>query len=331
MNVDLGENIEQISEWVSSVALSQGLADNENCLQLISTWQSRTATLHRFALGPPPGRDVVLKLLDRKEDACGHFEGMRDLASALDDLPFIDHLLSTPLGFSSDLGAVLMPYVSGTQLFDLLEREDWSSANHDEILNLVNSCGVLLSRYHSKLSPLDESGLQMAWDDLDSRLTKVLGPKPEVREFADNRMVAQSYGDFHPEHVIVTDDKKMVLVDPPIDVEYKFVYRDLAVFAYNLYMFFIQPRMMRRNRFKLRHYQILTEAFLEGYANELGRNLSDDDHFFINGCLAFLLRRRLITSWHEHSYGLLAYHLMPLSFRLIELRHSLRQHLKRRS
>ena len=301
--------------------------------QLVNTWRtSRTATVYHFRVDRSPEHDVVVKLLNTPEHAAVLFNSMCETANALEQIPWEVGLVLRPTGLSEDLGAVIMPHVGGRSLAQILQQDPWASKQRDtDVLKLLHGCGVLLAGYHSQLRDNSEARKQAAWEDIEPRITTVVGANHHIKGLLKHAIVAKNYGDFQPDNLISTPANKLVLIDPPLESLYRYVYRDLALFIYKLFMLLIHPWTVLRKPAKARCHGLLVDAFLTGYSTVLGRPVSNDDRFFINGCEAFLIRRRLRDLWQSRALAMLAYHLAPLERRYRGLRQGMLEHLERRS
>ena len=234
-----------------------------------------------------------------------------------------------PLDISLELRAVVMPFVHGESLSSRLIYGDWSSkAARHEIRALVNRCGALLANYHGNQSDVSDEARKEAADRLKTRVERPLGRNVDLAGVPTSGPVVQCYRDFHPGHVIVTPERKLALIDPPIENRYDYFYRDLALFSHSLFMGLIEPRGMRRNPLRARHQALLSEAFLEGYAASTNHSLTDDDMFYIRAWEAFYLVRMLRKARRRRSYGLMAYYYAPMRHRLRGLCRALTLHLK---
>jgi hypothetical protein len=320
MTLDRANRLEDIEQWLVNTALRAGIADSAP--RLVDTWNSRTATLHHFTWDRPSSADVVVKVHSRREEAAAHFTSMCQVAYALDGLPVRDFATLTPLGFSADLGAVLMPYAAGRRMSELVQNGQWaSSVFRNELLKHFNGCGRSLARFHGARPSTTDEARQMAQHHLNTRISRVLGHEVDTTRLPVFDFASQSYGDFHIGHIIVTNTNQLVLLDPPIQVRYEYCYRDIGLFAYTLFMNLIHPRALWRHPSRIRYRQRLFDAFLVGYTSETDRPFTASDIFYINACEAFFLNRRMsdIPGRIRHD-ALLAFHLVPLRRRLRELR-----------
>lgn len=329
MKADAENRTRNIAAWAVQRTMHSGLAVNDEIVRLTATWSSRTATLHHFTWSNSVLPDLVVKVHLARSEATAQYQSMCELASALEGLAQDVEVL-TPIAFSEDIGAVLMPYVQGKILSDLLKYGDWTSTVfRDELHRFMNISGAMLARYHLGRKQRAECSQQEAWSKLKSRVVGFLGPDPRVEELALGSLVTQSYRDYHPGHIIVTETDKLVLLDPPVRVKCDFVYRDLAQFVYHLFIILIHPNGLARSPLRVRHRRSLVRQFLNGYGNGIGHPLTDDDQFFINAYEAYFLERLLHRSLRNvRSYPLLALRLVPTMYRIRDLRRTMRLHLK---
>lgn len=330
MGVDEDDRFDELAQWLVDGADNAGNSVGVGRPELIHTWRSRTATLHHFSWPAANLPDVVVKLHRTAEEANAHFRSMCQVARALEDANQRGVAVINPFDVSVGLKAVSMPFVAGDSLSNRLFYGDWSSeASRDDLRRLVHRCGSVLGSYHSKQPRMDHNVRQQAADRLDSRIERALEREVDLTSVAASGPVVKCYGDFHPGHIIVTSDRKLALIDPPMEVRYDYFYRDLARFSYSLFMTLLDPRGMVRNPLRVRQRGSMTEAFLEGYATATNRTLTNDDLFYIHGWEAFYLARTLRKLRRGRSYGLLAYYYyVPIRNRLRILRRTLTRHLK---
>lgn len=329
MGVDQGDRFEELAQWLVDGANRAGESGGVGRPALVDTWRSRTATLHHFSWPEATLPDVVVKLHRTAGEADAHFRSMRHVAQVLEDARQHGVVAIEPFDLSMGLKAVSMPFVAGDSLSNHLVYGDWrSEAARDEIHRLVHRCGSLLGGYHSKQPGTDDGARQQAAARLGSRIERVLEQDVDLTAVAATGPVVKCYRDFHPGHIIVTGDRKLALIDPPMEVRYDYFYRDLARFSYSLFMTLIDSRGLVRNPFRVRQSASLTAAFLGGYATATDRSFTDDDLFYIRGWEAFYLARTLRKMRRRRSYSLMAYYYAPMRYRLQGLRRALARHLK---
>ena len=329
MMVDDGHRFDVLTQWLEGAIEHAEMPNHGDPPQLVETWQSRTATLHRFTWPELPSRDVVVKLHGTAAETEAHFASMRRLAEALEHAAQPDITAVKPLNHSVQLRAVLMPFVAGGSLTSYLVDGNWSTrSGREEIHWLVNRCGVLLATYHESQPQMGHDARSVAAERLHTRIERALEREVDLAGVPARGPVVQSYSDFHPGHVIITSDRKLALIDPPISVRYNYFYRDLALFSHNLYMSLIKPRVTLRNPLRVRHVPSLSQAFLEGYIATTNRTLTHDDMFYIRGWEAFYLARMLGKARLRRSYRMLSYYYLPMRHRLQNLRHFLTRHLE---
>lgn len=309
--------LDEVIEWLATMDRS-GL---RNTPKLVKSWDSRTSTLYRFSCTDEP-QDTIVKVHMRPTDARAHFESMRRVAASLVSSPVADHDVLKPINYSDSLGAVAMPFIDGHSVADILMQSSLPFRDrYSRLLKILDSCGRVLARYHEATKAPKGSVPDSAVRNLRTRLEYVFGN--DGATFEPHGKIAQSYGDFHPGHVLVTRDNRLALLDPPLDIKYNYIYRDIAVFDYNLFILLAHPRVQRRGAALRPGYaRSLIESFLGGYAAELGQSFSMRDRFFINTYEAFLLSRRI--SAFESDGARAGVRLWPLRFRLAKLRAVLR-------
>lgn len=329
MKGDREASLRALEDWILCELRDTGLADDSVGLHLVDTWTSRTATLHRFMWERMPSPGVVVKVHNDQNQAAAHFHSMKQVADVLSEPMTVDLSVLRPLGLAHDLGAVLMPYVEGRHLSDLLESGSWGSAEFQQLMRQhVHACGASLARYHCRTQPEPtETTWRMAWDRLELMVFRALGSSIDLAEVDVHDCVTLSYGDFHPGHVLVTAEDRLVLLDPPIAPRYEFIYRDIARFCDVLFMHLIHPRGLWRHPRRVGLIGALRQAFLDGYASESGRPFTADDAFLMWGCEAFLLGKRLDVSRGLRYRAGLAYRLLLIKRRVTQLRRAMTCHL----
>ena len=285
-----------IVDWLAAITQGSHAIDDSNP-RLVESWESRTATLHHFTWHGSTLPDVVVKVHNTANEAATHFHSMRDVALALEKAPRSHVAMLSPSGFSGDLRAVLMPYVEGRCLSDVIVYGRWSSsAFRTSTFKLVRNCGEILASYHEGATEAAESVRRAAQERLESRLTIALDRSVQLADLTLGTPVVKRYGDFHPGHILVTATGQLALLDPPIEVRHEYIYRDLAAFSYNLSMALIHPSSFFRNPLRARYMRSLVREFLNGYTDGASRRLTEDDFLLINGYEAFFFRRMLDSS-----------------------------------
>jgi hypothetical protein len=328
MKVDNDDRLSELAQWIIEAASRAGMVGSAGPPELVGTWQSRTATLHRFSWIETSLPDVVVKLHRTAAETAAHFDSMWRVARALEQDARPDVAVVKPLDVSLDLKAVLMPFVAGESLSNQLVYGDWSSKTARENIHaLVNRCGVLLASYHNNQPEVGDEACHEAADRLQTRIERALERSVDLTEIQATGPVVQGYRDFHPGHVIVTPERKIALIDPPIETRYDYFYRDLALFSHSLYMALIDPRRVLRLPLRLRQRGSLQSALFEGYAGAANRKLTDDDMFYVRGYEAYYLSRMLRKARQRRSYGLMTYYYAPMRHRLLGLRRTLTRHM----
>lgn len=329
MTVDNDDRLGELAQWITDAASGAKPASELGPPELVETWYSRTATLHHFSWPAASVPDLVVKLHRTADDAEAHFQSMRYVAQALEDARQHGVAVIRPIDVSLDLNAVSMPFVPGDSLSEHLVHGDWwSRAVRDEIHRLVHRCGALLAAYHNNQPEAYGSPRREAGDRLKSRIERVLEQEVDLTSVAATGPVVKCYRDFHPGHVIVTPDRQLALIDPPIETRYDYFYRDLALFSHSVFMALIDPHRVLRVPLRLRQRASLRRALLEGYASAANRKLTDDDMFYVRGYEAYYLARMLRKLRRRRSYSVMAYYSAPMRRRLRDLRRVLSQYLE---
>ena len=315
---------EEISALVACSARDEGLAVGESYPQLVRTWQSRTATLYHFRVDQSADHDLIVKLLDTPEQAIQLYDGMCKTACRLEKNAWRESIPLWPRGLSEEFGAVLMPYIHGRTMEDLLKKERLTSPDKvAKALKYMANCGVILAAYHAEFEERGESVLEMAWDNLKRRISAVLGPKIDIKKPSKDAILAQRYWDFGLSHLIIATGGKLALIDPPLVEQPRYVYTDLAHFTHSIFAVLWHPASLSRGLFNVRHHASLEKEFLGGYTKGLDRSLTDEDRFFIFGCEAFLIKRHLLALWTKRTYTRFAYYAIPLSYRFNRLKRAM--------
>ncbi|MCC6457181.1 MAG: hypothetical protein IT328_19660 [Caldilineaceae bacterium] len=307
---------------------------DSSSLCLRNSWESRTATLHTYGVNGSPASDVVVKVLKDSKDASRLYQSMRethDLLSKVHPQQVPDF---SPYGYSADLGAVMMPYVSGTSLAAILQTGADGAGSLERIRDYVFRCGQILGAYHEKFQDHRRTSLERAVMDFEYRIQPLLGKKAEVAlELMGDAIISRSYGDYHPGHMIITETgKQAVPIDPPLYTRYKFVYRDLSWFIDELFMLHLHPTTHRSGLHRVWQHEELADKFIEGYTDSfhfLRENLHTLDRALLGGFEAFLLKRRLQRLWNPKRMPQLAYFGVPLLRRYHRLRHELMVRIQR--
>lgn len=324
--------VHDMAAWVHDVARSAGFVRDASLPHVVDTWQSRTAMLHRFTWESNSSPNVVAKVHGKPHEAEVQFHSMCRMADVLNDVPMSEFAVFRPLGYSAQFGAVAMPYVAGSRLSELLTCERWTSGTvRDRMLRHVYSCGLLLAKYHSKSVGGTAEMRKAARTDLEARIGKVSGKDFDVGSMElSSGLVVQSYGDFHPGHVMITRENRIALLDPPTESRYRYAHRDIAVFIYGLFMNLVHPRRLWSVPVRWRYFAMVRSIFLNGYMNGIDQPFTNDDRLVIDGCEAFLLKRMLRETVRQRSFARAAYYFTPVEARSIALRHALLGHVRRR-
>jgi len=326
--VGLGE----LTQWLLATSRRSGMTDERSQPELVETWHSRTATLHHFTWTRSGFPDVVVKIHREPSDAAVHFQSMEEVARGLRAAPSSDFAVVDPLALSRDLGAVLMPYVAGQCLSDLLVFGKWTSEKlRNDVLEIVTNCGALLARYHGREDVVTEDMSRVAHDRLRSRIERLLNQEVVLGDLTASGPVVKSYRDFHPGHIIMTEAGKVALIDPPIEIRYEYFYRDLAFFSYSLFMTLVDPRGLKISPMRAGHRDSLVGAFLDGYTATTGHPLTDDDRFFIDSWEAFYLTKMLRKARRRRSYVRWAYYYVVIQRRLRGLKRTVTRRLRHAS
>ena len=317
-------------EVLKSVNKRQGLPQvggEPISVHFYSSWSSRTADLHRFKL--EPGReDILVKLLHKREDAWGYFQVLEQMANALAGLESHGIRCFHPLSCSTELGSVVMPYVSGKKMGDLLRNP--SQLAGSSIDDLASKAGALLAHFHDHLPRASASQREEAWIDVGQRLVPITGTADFAADLKTQSTPARSYGDFHPGHLIIDSTGNLVPIDPSGEDRSKFIHRDIAWFKDGLFMAQLHPPALLRHPSALGSSSDLADSFVSAYFSALvgpRQALSRLDLDVIAAIEAFLVQRRIRTLLRSRLVLRLLYYAPPLWYRLSSLKAFLRRSL----
>jgi len=294
--------------------LSEAMSRHIRSARLISTWKSRTSILFRYHLVANDScitDDAVIKLAKESDVAPLFFRSMQNIAEFVDSLSIPNFECLRPLGMCRKKGFVVMPYVQGEGLDVLIKNSCLGDDREAIVDNYIELAGTLLGYYHQRFPAVDDAQIKEAQSDLETRLCDTL---PFDHNFACNtHRVARSYGDYHPGHLIVTKNRKLVLIDPPLSETFTFIYRDISWFCYWLLFLFLRTKLFLSNYYKA--YTRIRARFLKGYSGVLSGGLTAIDRLAIDYCEAFLIQRCL----RKCSFWQRLYYLLPLTHRLRQL------------
>jgi hypothetical protein len=282
----------QVLSAVSS-ALARDCRSSSGEPVLVSSWSSRTARLHRIRFGQH-GPDVVVKILNDPGEAAALVPALNGLADILSTDDSGEFFPVSSLGLADAIGGVIMPFVDGASLEQVLQRahagQDLSSA---AMTGLIARAGRLLARYHARYVEDSAEARNDAWTDLECKTTAVLGLDAHARKLLNPSSVSRSFGDFHPGHLLVVSDGRLAVLDPAAAPQYRFVGRDIACFIDRMVIDVLSPRSVLTGPSRAFSYRDLSTAFIRAYNERSPIPLSRDDRLAIDVYLAALLKRRL--------------------------------------
>jgi hypothetical protein len=274
--------------------LNRGAVSNR--LSLICSWSSRTAELHRIRVGSHGSADVVVKVFKDASAIAGLVPAINELADTIAN-EYADELLPvSALGCADSIGGVIMPFVHGSSLEQILKREDVGNEfSREAVIALITRAGRLLGWYHGRFAERSPKLKHEAWADLEFRARALFGRRAGARTMLNPSMVSRSYGDFHPGHLLAANDGRLAVIDPPSALRYRFVGRDIARFIDRMIIDVLAPRSVLNAPTLTFSYGELSAAFIRGYHTGSPVALTHDDRVAIEIYLAFLLKKRL--SW----------------------------------
>ncbi len=261
---------------------------------LVSSWSSRTASLYRIRLNRHGSADLVAKVLKDAGEVAALVSALNELADTLSNEYPGEFLPVSAVGFDDTVSGVIMPFVDGSSLEQILKRENvGSDFSREAIIALITRAGRLLGRYHWRHADLSPAMNNEAWDDLEFRIKAVFGPTAAARSMVNPSMVSRSLGDFHPGHLLAVSDGRVALIDPASATQYRFVGRDIALFIDRMIMDVLSPRSVLHAPRQTLSYGELSTAFIRGYTEGCGVALTREDRIAIDIYLAFLIKKRL--------------------------------------
>jgi hypothetical protein len=272
---------------------------------LVVSWTSRTATLYRVRVDQCETNDVVVKVLNDACQAAALFRSMEQLAEVLSQDRSGGFLPMAPLGFSDAIGGVIMPYVKGPSLAQVLQGHSAGPPNsHNAIVGLVARCGRLLARYHARFSEESHCGIDEAWRDL---VNGVFGTTTHTQDVVQPSVTSRTFVDFQPSHIIIASDGRLTVIDPPIERHYRFVAQDIAQFIDKMLMSAHGLRALLAAPFRVYSHHELSAAFIRGYDEECVGTLTRGDRRAIDVYLAYLFKRRLDMCLSKRKTGRFLY------------------------
>jgi len=115
-----------------------------------------------------------VKLLNKSQEAIPLFYSMRETSDALAGFSSEDVRALNPIGLSEELGAVILPYVSGRRLAHMLQEERFISRHgREKAFEYITRCGSILASYHEHFEDNQRTKIDQAWRDLHYRIGKM--------------------------------------------------------------------------------------------------------------------------------------------------------------
>jgi hypothetical protein len=276
-------------------------------LQVVEAWASRTAHLVRVRVNGDATRDVVVKVFKNVAHAAELAPALNELAALLADDPSGRYRPLTTLGFSAPLGAVVMPYVQGPSLEQILGGRPAPEYGRAALGALLAACGRLLAKYHARYADSSRDRAEEAWRDLDGKAATIHAVTPASPHAAPPSIVSRTFGDFHAGHIIVGSHGQLTVLDPGIEWNYSFGARDMACFLDRMLMTLLKPGVTLAAPRRIGWYEELSDAFVRGYDEERSTPPTHGDRLALNIYLAFRLRRRLNSLTRRRPSRLLYY------------------------
>jgi Phosphotransferase enzyme family len=234
--------------------------------EIAESWQRSSSGAWFYRVAASHGRELLVKCGDRwtGEDAGAVHESMEDLRRLLAQSGIEQTGTIPSLGWSDDPPMVVMPFVEADELISVLR-----SGELGRLEPLMEKAGRLLGAFH-QAHPVEEADRSRAHaqvTDLAGRLPGGARLVSPLLEEAGDR-VALSFGDITPGNILLADDGRMLLIDPPITPSPAVIHRDLGYFLVESHKHFAgrgrSPSMRHRG------FEALKDPFLRGYANETG-------------------------------------------------------------
>jgi glycosyltransferase involved in cell wall biosynthesis len=175
--------------------------------------------------------------------------------------------MPTALGWSEDPPGVALEFVEGTKLFDIARdpfHPVWNDGD-EAVLDLVRSCGHAIGAYHSAGDPNGEPSSSMQREHLLAAARRAGVPARTVLQIEPRLEWARGYR-VSPNDFIVTDDHRLVMIDPPHVRRYEHVHSDVSTFLFELHRSFYGDGPLSPHDGKATLLLTLRKAFLDGYA-----------------------------------------------------------------
>jgi hypothetical protein len=235
-------------------------------VESVDRWRTRNSAFWRIrAHGSSEPFEAVFKV-ERRWDpqaAKGTCEALRRLADL--EGPSANLSFPAPLGWTDEPPGVLMPFVEGVELFDVLpdpSQVAWGTP--DGLDDVVRSCGEAIGWVH-RLALIDaptqevrDQALQRLPAGIRRRLMTTAPPQEDWFVHSHN---------FSRNDFLVSPDGGLAVLDPPIQGKPALLHEDLAWFTFQLL-----SRAPRSQRKRLR------AAFLDGYSTSApGGQLAESD------------------------------------------------------
>jgi len=190
---------------------------------------------------------------------------VRDLFSTLPAGPVE---MPSALGWSEDPPGVALEFVEGTKLFDIARdpfHPVWDDGD-EVVLDLVRNCGHAIGAYHSADDPNGETSSSSTRREQLLAVARRAGvPGRTVLQIEPRLEWARGYR-ISPNDFIVSDDHRLVMIDPPHVRRYEYVHTDVSTFLFELHRSFFGDGPLSPHDGKADLMMSLRKAFLDGYA-----------------------------------------------------------------
>lgn len=257
-------------EVVASMAHRSGLLAQDREWEVESEWPSFSA---HFWLLRSGGDRIVLKLGSNwSGDTVSYVAEENDRVSRL--LAAVGSgrmVMPAVLGVSTDPPALGLEFHSGDPLFSVLADLDTTERN-----DLLALCGAGIGAFHSADPATDDpASTEAALEELRRAAKRAVVGWSKVAAIEPGLARARGYR-FSPNDFLVTEEGRLVFLDPPHVRKYDYVHRDLASFLMELHRSLAGEGRPSADRLGL--LAETRRAFLDGY-RETGPaplNRSDD-------------------------------------------------------
>ncbi len=267
-------------------ALSGELSDDgheDEGFDVIDHWErDRSGTAFYHMVGRPSGTEVLVKTGEGWNPAEAEllYRAMIDLADIVSSSGIERAAVIRPVGWAGSPPAIVMPYVSGTDLVTLLRddgRHEWAHMG-----SWMHCAGAMLAAYHRP--HVEPSASDDSADEVRATGRQMRIPAPRIDrllERVDRRGGrARTFGDFGPGILLGTADGHLYLLDPPERPSTNLIHKDIGNFMFEMRRQLAGHGFTRSQPVRGRFHE-LRARFLEGYSDGSGRGVDDCDQAMI--------------------------------------------------